>query len=120
MEELEQLKKDNEELRAIIKDNVSISNIIAKQLRSWQRICIITNAFWFVLFIVITFCVFVYYYNTEEVIETETITVDNQQDGYLNNNTIKASNTTIKFYNSDKPLKDIYGETKEQSNNNQN
>lgn len=115
MTELEQLqkdneilKKDNEELRAVIKDNVSISNIIAKQLRSWQKICIITNAFWFVLFVVITFCVFVYYYNTEEVIVEETHTIT--QESSLNNAIIQgSSNDTTFMFNED--LGALNGET---------
>lgn len=93
-----ELKKENEELIAVIKENAKLSDMVARQIKMWQRICIITNCLWFALFVIISLCVFTYFYNTEEVTETETIT----QDSSLNNSIIKgSSNETIFMFNED-------------------
>lgn len=109
MTELEQLKKENEELKEILKEDVKQSHSQVEHIRMMFRICIISNMLWFSLFLITLLCAFAYYYNTEEVLET--ITTQVTQEGIINKHDIKSTNSNVEFITSDILLKENYGKT---------
>lgn len=110
----EELQKQIDDLKAVIKQNAILSDVVAKQIKMWQKICIITNCLWFALFVIISLCIFTYYYNTEEDVETVTETIT--QNSNLNNSIIKgSSNETIFMFNED--LGALNGKTNLHKNN---
>ena len=78
---------------------IKVSDILAKQLKIWQKLCIISNIIWLVIAIAFGIMAYIYFYNTDTIIETTTQEgIQTLYKGYDNQQIITSDENISKLY----------------------
>lgn len=59
--------------KELINESIKVSNILSKELSFWKKIFIVSNVIWLSLALLFGILSYIYFYNTETVVETTTL-----------------------------------------------